>query len=29
VAGPVAVTLAVGLVTGGLALYRARRMVAA
>jgi ABC-2 type transport system permease protein len=29
VAAPVAVTLAVGLVTGGLALYRARRMVAA
>jgi linearmycin/streptolysin S transport system permease protein len=29
VAGPVAVTLTVGLVTGGLALYRARRMVAA
>jgi ABC-2 type transport system permease protein len=29
VAAPVAVTLGVGLVTGGLALYRARRMVAA
>jgi ABC-2 type transport system permease protein len=29
VAAPVAVTLAVGVVTGGLALYRARRMVAA
>ena len=29
VAAPVAVTLAVGLVTGGLALYRARRMVVA
>ncbi|HEV3462922.1 MAG TPA: ABC transporter permease [Actinomycetota bacterium] len=29
VAAPVAVTLAVGLVTGGLALYRARRMVLA
>jgi ABC-2 type transport system permease protein len=29
VARPVAVTLAIGLVTGGLALYRARRMVAA
>jgi linearmycin/streptolysin S transport system permease protein len=29
VAAPVAVTLAVGLATGGLALYRARRMVAA
>jgi ABC-2 type transport system permease protein len=29
VAAPVAVTLAIGLVTGGLALYRARRMVAA
>jgi ABC-2 type transport system permease protein len=29
VAAPVAVTLGIGLVTGGLALYRARRMVAA
>jgi len=29
VAAPVAVTLGVGLATGALALYRARRMVAA